>query len=136
MGLAPMFLECFSWYEQSVKDVEEWAEKKRKNKRFRKWYMCIPCHKRNWIGSCKLHSAPLFPLWRTFARRPSVTCIQTLLRLPSTGLFSHNVNYYIILVIRKRKLKYLRLSCYITLIQLATLLPWPGLGKFSLKQAR
>ena len=26
-----------------------------------------------------------------------------LLRLPSTGLFSHNVNYYIILVIKKRK---------------------------------
>ena len=26
MGLAPMFLECFSWYEQSAKDVEEWAE--------------------------------------------------------------------------------------------------------------
>ena len=24
-----MFLECFSWYEQSVKDVEEWAEKKK-----------------------------------------------------------------------------------------------------------
>ena len=47
MGLAPMFLECFSWYEQSVKDVEEWAEKKRKNKRFRKWYMCIPYHKTN-----------------------------------------------------------------------------------------
>ena len=41
--------------------------------------------------------------WRTLARRPSVTCIQTLLRLPSTGLFSHNVNYYIILVIKKRK---------------------------------
>ena len=32
MGLAPMFLECFSWYEQSVKDVEEWAEKKGKIK--------------------------------------------------------------------------------------------------------
>ena len=27
------------------------------------------------------------------------TYIHTLLRLPSTGLFSHNVNYYIILVI-------------------------------------
>ena len=31
------------------------------------------------------------------------TYIHTLLRLPSTGLFSHNVNYYIILVIKKRK---------------------------------
>ena len=29
--------------------------------------------------------------------------IHTLLRLPSTELFSHNVNYYIILVIKKRK---------------------------------
>ena len=28
MGLAPVFLEYFSWYEQSVKDVEEWAETK------------------------------------------------------------------------------------------------------------
>ena len=34
------------------------------------------------------------------------TYIHTLLRLPSTGLFSHNVNYYIILVINKRKLIY------------------------------
>ena len=32
-----------------------------------------------------------------------LTYIHTLLRLPSTGLFSHNVNYYIILVIKKRK---------------------------------
>ena len=31
------------------------------------------------------------------------TYIHTLLRIPSTGLFSHNVNYYIILVIKKRK---------------------------------
>ena len=31
------------------------------------------------------------------------TYIHTLLRLPSTGLFSHNINYYIILVIKKRK---------------------------------
>ena len=31
------------------------------------------------------------------------TYIHTLLRLPSTGLFSHNVNYYITLVIKKRK---------------------------------
>ena len=31
------------------------------------------------------------------------TYIHTLLRLPSTELFSHNVNYYIILVIKKRK---------------------------------
>ena len=32
------------------------------------------------------------------------TYIHTLWRLPSRGLFSHNVNYYIILVIKKRKL--------------------------------
>ena len=31
------------------------------------------------------------------------TYIDTLLRLPSTGLFSHNVTYYIVLVIKKRK---------------------------------
>ena len=31
------------------------------------------------------------------------TYIHALLRLPSTGLFSHNVSYYIILVIKKRK---------------------------------
>ena len=31
------------------------------------------------------------------------TYIHTLLRLPATGLFIHNVNYYIIQVIKKRK---------------------------------
>ena len=42
--------------------------------------------------------SPLFFRWLQIH-----TYIHTLLRLPSTGLFSHNVNYYIILVIKKRK---------------------------------
>ena len=42
------------------------------------------------------------PTNKTFNVKMS-TYIHTLLRLPSTRLFSHNVNYYIILVIKKRK---------------------------------
>ena len=48
-----------------------------------------------WVRKCKVLN--------TFSPRYIHTYIDTLLRLPSTGLFSHNVNYHIILVIKKRK---------------------------------
>ena len=72
-----MFLECFSWYEQSVKDVEEWAEKKGKIEDLGSG-TGIPCHKKKLNRLCKQYSAPSFPIWRTlFARSPSVTYIHT-----------------------------------------------------------
>ena len=52
-----------------------------------------------WVRKCKVLNTFSPRYIHTYIH----TYIQTLSRLPSTGLFSHNVNYYIILVIKKRR---------------------------------
>ena len=79
---------------------------------------CFSLHSRNgewihgWLNWFQKNSSHHLEVAWSFARvlhrfglivAVANTYIHTLLRLPSTGLFSHNVNYYIILVIKKRK---------------------------------
>ena len=60
--------------------------------------LLTPCLSGAQVTACKGNTSKIHTYIHTY--------IHTLLRLPSTGLFSHNVNYYIILVINKRKLIY------------------------------